>query len=283
MSKKTGLILEGGGFRGIYSAGVLDYFLENKIEFPYVIGVSMGACNGVNYISEQIGRSLNVPYTYINDKRYMSYKRLLCKGQLFGMDFIFGDVPNTLIPFDFDAFHQSSQKFVVVATDCHTGMPFYMEDLKGQDLLFSLQASSSLPFVSPMVSYQNKWLLDGGISDPIPINKAMDDGCDKLVVILTQPKGYRKKPLSFNVLGKIKYNKYPKLIKSLNNRYEVYNNTLDKIELLEKEGKVFVIRPETKLPISRTEKDKEKLKSAFEIGYKQCDEIIGELSTFLLS
>ncbi|TLX77070.1 patatin family protein [Labilibacter sediminis] len=281
MNNKIALVIEGGGFRGMYSAGILDYFLENNIEFPYAIGVSMGACNGVNYISKQIGRNLSVPYTYINDKRYMSYQRLFVIGELFGMDFIFGDVPKKLIPFDFETFQKSPQKFIAVATDCNTGEPVYMNEFSSDDLLMALKASTSLPFASKMICYDNKELLDGGISDPIPVNKALRDGNEKVVVILTQPKEYRKKPSSFNLLGTLKYIKYPKLIQALNDRYKVYNDTLDQIEELERQGKAFVIRPKRTLPINRTEKNKEKLKAAFDIGYKQSNEFVDELRLFM--
>jgi len=282
MNNKIGLLLEGGGFRGIYSAGVLDYFLEQNIEFPYVIGVSMGACNGANYISKQHGRNLSIPYNYINDSRYMSYKRLITKGELFGMDFIFSEIPQKLIPFDFDTFNVSQQKFVVVTADCETGEPFYISDFIKYDVLEATKASISLPFVSKMVSIQNRKLLDGGICDPIPIDKAFADGCDKLVIVLTQPKGFRKKASDISQFTKLWYKRYPKLVEAFNNRYKVYNEALDQIEELELAGKVFVIRPELKVPISRTEKNKEKLKAAFEMGYQQCDDFIDGLREFIM-
>ncbi len=281
MHKKIGLVLEGGGFRGLYSAGILDGFLKYHIEFPYIIGVSMGACNAVNYISKQYERSLNVPYTYINDKRYMSFLRLLTKGELFGMDFIFRAIPHTLIPFDFERFYHSQQQFVVVTSDCRSGKPFYIDDFNKYDLLTALKASSSLPFASKMINIDEKLLLDGGVSDPIPIAKAINDGCDKIVVVLTQPKGYRKSPSKLSTLSHLKYKKYPKLQEALQIRYQIYNDTLDQLEEMERKGTAFVIRPSSTIPIKRTEKNKEKLKEAYEMGLKEFDLQIDSLNDFL--
>lgn len=283
MNKKIGLVLQGGGFRGIYTAGVLDYFLEQKINFEYVIGVSMGACNGANYISKQIGRNLEIPYRYINDARYMSYKKLFTKGELFGMDFLFNEIPNHLIPFDFKTFYSSLQQFVVVTADCETGAAFYIDDFAKYDVLEATKASISLPFVSKMVEIHGKKLLDGGILDPIPIKKAFADGCDKLVVVLTQRKEFRKESSEISRFTKLWYKKYPNLVQAFNNRFKVYNETLDHIDELEKQGKVFVIRPEVKIPIGRTDRSKVKLKEAFDLGYNQCDSFVDELRVFLES
>ncbi len=281
MNQKVGLVLEGGGFRGIYSAGVIDCLMEKNIELPYVIGVSMGACNGVNYISKQIGRNLNVPYSYIEDKRYMSYKRLFTKGELFGMDFIFNEIPKKLIPFDYNTYSNSIQEFIIGTTDCITGKPFYIKTLDYDTLLTSLKASASLPFASKMVNFDNKKLLDGGISDPIPYKKAFEDGCDKLIIVLTQTSDFVKKPTKFSTLGKLFYSKYPQLLKTLNNRYINYNNQLKEIQKLEEEGKVFVIRPKQNIPVSRTERDKQKLKEAFNMGYQHCNQIYKELYSWI--
>ncbi len=281
MIKNTGLVLEGGGFRGLYSAGFLDFFLEKNIEFPYIIGVSMGACNAVNYISKQQGRNLDIPYTFINDKRYMSYCRLLAKGELFGMDFVYDTIPNQLNPFDFQSFNASTQDFIIVTTDCEKGNPVYFKNLKNGEMLKALQASTSLPFASKMVTIDDKLLLDGGICDPIPIERALEDGNKKLVVILTQPADYRKKPARLKYMSHWKYKAYPALTDKLLSRHQKYNDTIDQLEKLESEGKAFVIRPDMKIPISRTEKNVHKLKEAFEMGYKQAHEIWPALSDFL--
>jgi len=281
MNNKIGLVLEGGGFRGLYTAGILDYFLEQDIQFPYVIGVSMGANNACNYLSKQIGRSLDVPYRYINDKRYFSYWRLFTRGQLFGMDFIFNDIPKELVPFDYQTFENSPTKLVFVATDCNSGEPAYFINSDIDISLSALEASISLPFASKKVKLNGQELLDGGISDPIPFQTAFDDGCEKVVVILTQPEWYRKEASNFKLMGNLFYKKYPKLIQALQNRHMVYNQQIEELQKLQQQGKAFIIQPKDKLPISRIEKDKEKLKETYQYGYKQSCEFIEHLMEFI--
>lgn len=283
MIENTGLILEGGGFRGIYSAGIIDVLLDENIEFPYVIGVSMGACNGANYISKQRGRNLRVPYTYINDNRYISFSNYIKTGGLFGMDFIFNDIPHKIDLFDYDTFNKSTQKFIIVATDCETGEPIYFEKNEIKDLCEVLKATTSLPFISKMVDIENNLYLDGGISDSIPIKKAFDDGNDKLVILLTRPKEYRKDPVNLRFFGKFKYKKHPKVLERVKDRYIKYNETLDYIEKLEEQGKAFVFRPKEPLNMGRVERNKEKLKSVYDLGYKDGLEYKNQLLDFLNS
>ena len=281
MKNKIGLVLEGGGFRGLYTAGVLHCFSENDIEFPYIIAVSMGASNATNFLAKQSKRNLDVPYSYVNDKRYISYMRLLTKGELFGMDFIFKEIANKYIPFDGETFAAAKQELIYVTTDCNTGNPYYIPKRSNEESYKALEASTSLPFAAKMVKLHDRLLLDGGVSDPIPVKKAMSDGCDKLVVILTQPKEYRKKPFTAKLLAKLKYNKYPLLVDAILQRHEIYNRQLCLVEKLEAEGKAFVIRPQSKLPISRTEKDKLKLKEAFDLGYQQGTDILDDVLKFM--
>lgn len=281
MDNTVGLVLEGGGFRGLYSAGILHAFSENNIDFPYISAVSMGASNATNFLSKQTMRNLEIPYTFINDKRYLSYFRLFTKGELFGMDFIFNIIPYKLVPFDFKAFAEAKQTLVYVTTDCETGNPYFVSNQNIADSIKALEASTSLPFAAKMVSLHNKCLLDGGISDPIPLEKALADGCKKLVVVLTQPKGYRKQPFKAKLITRLKYRKYPALTQALFNRHNIYNGQIDLLEKLEREGKAFVLRPAHKLPISRIEKDKEKLKQAFDLGYQQGKETIESLKAFM--
>lgn len=282
MNKKIGLVIEGGGFRGIYSAGILDYFLEKEIHFPYIIGVSMGACNGSNYISKQIGRNLRVPYNFINDKRYISLYNLLSKGSLFGMDFVFGEIPKKLDVFDWKTYEESNQKFVIVTTDCKTGEPVYFEKGVMDDLLEVLKASSSLPIISNMIEIEGHEYLDGGLADSIPVKKAIDDGNEKLVVLLTRPEGYYKKNSSIKLLTNTVYRKYPQLVTCINNRYKIYNESLKYVKKLEEEGKAFVIRPQNNLDMGRVEKDGEKLKKTYEIGYEDISRLEKKLMKFLL-
>ena len=281
MNNKLALVLEGGGFRGLYTAGILHACSENNVTFPNIVAVSMGASNATNFLANQSKRNLDVPFTYITDKRYMSYSRLLTKGELFGMDFIFDEVANKLIPFDYETFALIKSKLTIVTTDCKSGEPYFVDNKSVEDAYIALEASTSLPFVAKIVKLHGRLLLDGGISDPIPLEKAIKDGANKLVVILTQPKGYRKTPFKGKWLMRLKYKVYPKLIKSILERHLVYNNQLALLEKLEAEGKAFVIRPIKKLPISRTEKNKYKLKEAFELGHQQGLNIMDDLLDFM--
>ncbi|HWJ02862.1 MAG TPA: patatin family protein [Verrucomicrobiae bacterium] len=275
----TGLVLEGGGMRGLYTAGVLDFFLEQELHFPYVIGVSMGACNAASYISRQRGRNKRIVIDHINNPRYISYRNLLMTRSLFGMDYIFNQVPNRLDPFDYPAFYAQRQRYVVGATDCDTGQPVYFENCA--EILTALQASSSLPFIAKIVDLEGRKLLDGGISDPIPVKKAMLDGNTKNVIILTRNAGYRKQPFRAKWLGKLFYAKYPKLVDMLMNRHRVYNETLAHIEKLQAEGSVFVICPRRPIQVERIEKDQQKLAELYTQGYEDAKQSWGELQAWL--
>ncbi|MFP4548946.1 MAG: patatin family protein [Fidelibacterota bacterium] len=280
--KNTGLVLEGGGLRGVFTSGALRYLMENDIYFPYVIGVSMGACNAANYISRQLGRNRKVNINFVNDPRYLSYKRLFFNGELFGMDFIFNTIPNQLVPFDYETFYNSEQQNWTVATDIQTGEPLYYENKElGEDYLKILQASASLPFISRPVKYDGKILMDGGLSDSIPIKKSIEHGNTKNVVILTRPGEYRKEVSNVYRLAKFRYPKFKGLHQCLKNRWKVYNETLDFLEKLEKENKVFVLRPERNLEIKKAERNKQTLYDGYDIGYHTMKDKFEELLVFL--
>ncbi len=281
MKEKIGLVLEGGGLRGIYTSGVLDYFIDENIYFPYVIGVSMGACNAASYVSKQRGRNKTVNTCFLKDKRYISYRGLLKTGSLFGMDFIFDDIPNRLVPFDYQQFAQSGQKFIIGATDCETGKPVYYLKDECDDILKVIKASSSLPFVSKFVEYEGRELLDGGISDSIPVRKSLVDGNEKVVVVLTRDEGYLKKPVKFKKLVYRRYNQYPNLVDSIINRHQMYNETLSLVRELEKQGRAFVIRPSHPLKIGRAERNKEKLLALYEYGYNEAKMMGEKLKAFI--
>ena len=275
--EKVGLVLEGGGMRGVYTAGILDFFMEKNLYFPYVIGVSMGACNAASYISRQIGRNKAVTINYVNDPRYIGYRNFLKCKSIFGIDFIYNEIPYKLEPFDFDTFSNSKEKLIIVATDCHTGKPIYFNKDEHKDILTIIRASSSLPFISPIVKYKDMCLLDGGISDSIPINKSIKDGNNKNVIILTRPKGYRKEPFKGKKLLKKVYSGYDGLINSIENRYRMYNATVDYIEKLEREKKAIVIRPKENLKVGRLEKNKEKLEKLYRFGYRDAKKYYDEV------
>jgi predicted patatin/cPLA2 family phospholipase len=265
----SGLVLEGGGMRGVYTAGVLEYFLEKQLFFPYIIGVSAGACNGASYVSRQFGRNRQVTIDYVKHRDYISYRNLFLKKELFGMDFIFNKIPTELVPFDFETFNSAAEKFLVGTTDCITGESVYFEknDIT-RDILKIMRASSTLPFMAPAIEHQGKILMDGGIADPIPIKKAQIDGVQKNVVILTKPKGYRKKKSSFSWLPNYVYKEFKGLNRALETRYRLYNETLDYIEELESKNKVYVIRPSRNLKVGRVERNPEKLTQLYEVGYE---------------
>lgn len=265
----VGLVLEGGGMRGVYTAGVLESFLEHEISFPYVIGVSAGAANAASYLSKQKGRNRTVNIDYVTDPRYISWRNFLKNRQFFGMDFIFDEIPNKLVPYDYDAFYQNNAEFVIGTTDCHSGNPvYYSKQDYGQDLTTVLKASSSLPFIAKEIPFRDKVLLDGGISDPIPIKKAQKDGFQKNIVVLTRNQGYQKKPSRFQFLVKGKYPEYTGLQAALHRRYQKYNNTLLYLEEEEKKGNVLIIRPTEPVDVGRMERKPEKLHKLYESGYQ---------------
>ncbi|MDB4868838.1 MAG: patatin family protein [Cohnella sp.] len=264
-----GLVLEGGGMRGIYTAGVLEYFAEQELYFSYQIGVSAGACMAASYLSRQRGRNKTVNIDFAGDSRYLSWRNFLVKRELFGMDFIFGEIPTSLVPFDFQTFHEATEEFVVGTTNIATGKPLYFskseEDL---DLLTVLRASSSLPFFAPIVEYAGLKLMDGGISDPIPIRKAEEDGYRRTVLILTRNQGYVKSPSRLRWLLRRGYGQYPDFIERMLRRHEVYNQTVSYIEQQEKNGFAFVIRPSLPIMVGRVEQNPKKLEQLYQQGYE---------------
>lgn len=268
----TGLILEGGGMRGLYTAGVLEYFAQHDIHFPYIIGVSAGACMAASFLSEQQGRNRTVSIDYVNDKRYLSLSNFIRKGELFGMDFIFDEIPNTLVPLDVNKIISGPDEFVIVTTNCETGEPmyFYKKDYDAQTLGKLLRASSSIPFFADAVEHNGKYMLDGGIVDPIPIIKAESDGFSKNVVVLTKPRGYYKKQSKVSTI--INYKKYPKVDERMKMRYKHYNDRLDYIFEQEKKGNVVVIAPSEDSGVGRTTRKTEKLEKLYELGFNDAKE-----------
>ncbi|MBM7659625.1 putative patatin/cPLA2 family phospholipase [Bacillus mesophilus] len=266
---QAGLVLEGGGMRGVYTAGVLEYFLEKDLYFPYNIGVSAGACNAVSYLSRQKDRNRKVNIDYIHNPSYLSLRNYIKKRELFGMDFIFDEIPNKLVPFDYEAFYKAEESFEVGTTDCVTGEPvYYNKHQHGKDMLMILRASSSLPFAAPIVEFDQRCLLDGGISDPIPIKRAEEVGFEKNVVILTRNKGYQKKPSRQSWISSRLYKNYPGLLKSMDNRADFYNETLQYIYDQEEQGKVFIIQPSKPLKVGRVERNQNRLTQLFNEGYE---------------
>lgn len=280
MIKDTGLILEGGGMRSMYTAGVLDFFIKEDIYFEYNIGVSAGASMAASYISRQFRRNHRVTAKYIKDKRYLSLSNYIKRKELFGMDFVYHYIPTYLEPFDFEKSDQAEEKFVVVTTDCETGEAVYFDknDTKGS-LLTALEATSSLPLMANPVQYKGHTLLDGGIVDPIPIKKSIEEGYTKNVLILTRPKGYRKTSSRFSKVFRMKA--YPKVNHLMELRYKHYNKTLDWIEEEEDKGNIFVIRPTNTLAVDRVEKDPRKLDALYREGYADAEKIYKDLKEYV--
>lgn len=279
---KAGLVLEGGAMRGIYSAGVLECFLEDKINFQYVIGVSAGACMAASCLSDQSGRNKRVNIDFVNDKRYLSYKNLFLKGELFGMDFIFDEIPNNIDPLDIRRIIDGPEEFVIVTTDCQTGEPVYFnkDDYDVDTLGSCLRASSSIPFFAQPVDVGGKMMFDGGISDPIPLVKSESDGNEKNIVVLTKPRGYYKKPS--RAASVISYKKYPKIDERIRVRYKHYNERLAYIFDEEKKGNVLVIAPSVDTGVGRTTRNKAKLEQLYKLGYKDAKAKLNDIKSFLV-
>lgn len=280
--KNTALILEGGGFRGIFTAGILEVFLENNLFFENIYGVSAGAAYGVSYASKQIGRNLEVN-EIINDKRYCSWYNWLKKGSMFDWDFVYGEVPKNIIPFDFETFFNSESQFYAVTTNCLNGLPEYylLNNKNTEEFKTILAASSSLPFVSPPVKYDHKILMDGGISDSIPFEYALRNGSKRAVLILTQLKDYVKGPLKMAPLFKWYLHKYPKVYELMQTRYQKYNNDLKSVMELEAQGKLFVVRPPKHIEVRRIENNPQKTVLVYDKAKKQAEVELPKLLKWL--
>lgn len=279
---KTGLVLEGGAMRGMFTAGVLDVFMENGIVFDGMIGVSAGAVFGCNFKSRQIGRTIRYNKKYGKDKRYCSFYSLLKTGDMYGADFCYNILPNELDIFDAETFKNNPMPFYIVASDCETGKPFYKELKNGDsDDMVRLRASASMPLVSKVVRIDGRKLLDGGITDSIPIKYFESLGYNRNVVILTQPADYKKSPAKMMPLIRAALKKYPAVAEAMSKRHTVYNE--EKRYVFEKAalGEIFVICPERPLGIRRTESDPDKLQQVYDEGRNIALEQLDSVKDFL--
>ncbi len=279
---QTGLVLEGGAMRGMFTAGVMDVMMEHRIRYDGAIGVSAGAAFGVNYKSGQIGRVLRYNVRFCRDKRYCGLRSYLKTKDLYNASFCYGEVPLKLDPFDFDAYSQNPMRFYVVCTDVNTGEAVYHEYTGYEDHGFDwIRASASLPLAARIVQIDGRELLDGGMVDSIPLRYMESLGYTRNVLILTQPLGYLKKPNSLLPLIRRRYRAYPALIAALENRHFMYNEELSYVAAREREGSAFVIRPQEALPIGRVEKNPEKLRMVYTLGREAAEEAIPALIAFM--
>jgi len=276
-----GLILEGGGMRAVYTAGVLDFFMEQNLYFAHIYAVSAGSCQACSYLSKQRGRGFHTIVDYLDDKRYCSLYSLIKTGDLFGVEMCYDLIPNQLNLYDYDTFHKYKGNFFAVVTNCRTGEAEYFKIMNMYRDIIAIRASSSLPLVSRNVPIGDQEYLDGGIADPIPIKKSIEDGNRKNVVILTQSEGYTKKPDPTLPLLRWKYRKYPQLVKRMETRHTKYNDTLSLIKEEEQKGNAFVIRPSIPPNIRRTEKNLAKLQALYELGYEDAKGSYDQLVKFL--
>ena len=277
---KVGLVLEGGAMRGMYTAGVLDIFLENNIEVDGIVGVSAGVLFGVNYLSKQKGRVIRYNKRFIKDKRYMGIHSLITTGNIINKEFSFYEVPFKLDVFDEKTYEDSKTDFYATITNVETGKPEYVKLENVFEQMELLRATSAMPFVSMMVDLNGNKYLDGGISDSIPVDKCKELGYQKIIVVLTRPIEYRKNKPNEQIT-KIKYKKYPNLIHTINNRYKNYNDTIEKIIDMENKKEIFVIRPSKTIKIKRIERDINKLQEMYDLGVEDCKNKLRDLEKYL--
>lgn len=264
---KTGLVLEGGGMRGVFTSGVLDAFMKHDLYFRYIVAVSAGACNGMSYVSRQPRRARISNIDYLARYKYIGIRHLVTQGCIFDRELLYDKFPNQLLPFDFDEYFKHAKGFEMVTTNCLTGKAMYLSETSDrQRSLDIVRASSSLPYVSKIVTVDGIPMLDGGIIDSIPINRAIETGHEHNVVILTRNKGWRDTGKDRKVPAFI-YKNYPRLRVALSHRHAVYNQQIDLIDRLEAEGKITCIRPMRPMEVGRIENDVEKLERLYEEGF----------------
>ena len=279
---RTGLVLEGGGMRGMFTAGVLDVLMEQGIPFDGAVGVSAGACFGCNYKSHQIGRTLRYNVEFAHDWRYASWRSLLTTGNFFGTQFAYREVPLKLDPFDTETFEKDPMEFWVVATNVLTGGPVYHRMLTcNEEELYWIRASSSMPLVSEVVKVGGRLMLDGGISDSIPVRFFEKLGYSRNVIVLTQPEGYVKEPSGMMPVIRASLRKYPNIVEAMARRHEMYNETIQYIGRRVSDGAAFVIQPPEALNIGHIEHDVEEILRVYNIGRRTAEKRLPELETFL--
>lgn len=278
--KKTALVLEGGAMRGMYSAAVLDVLMEEGIKVDAIYATSAGVLFGVNYISGQRGRAIRYNKRFSRDKRYMGIYSLVTSGNVINKDFAFYEVPFTLDVFDDEAYMNSDVKMVATVTNVHSGGVEYIEVKSVLKQMEVLRAASAMPFVSQMVELDGQLYLDGGLSDSIPLKKCQADGYERIIVVETRPKGYRKSKSS-SLPAKLFYSKYPNLVETINNRYSAYNDILQEIDDLDARGEIVLVQPSKELHLGRIESDPERLQEMYDLGIGDAKALLPRIKQFL--
>lgn len=274
---EMGLVLEGGGMRGVFTCGVLDYLMDHSIRFPYVVGVSAGACNGLSYISGQRGRAKYSNIDLLKKYQYIGLKYLWSQHSILDQSLLYHHFPEEIVPYDYEACRKNPTRFEMVTTNCLTGHPCYLEEKESKKRIIDIvKASSSLPYVCPIAYVDGIPMLDGGIVDSIPVLRAIRQGYEKNVVVLTRNKGFRKSEKDIRVPQFI-YKKYPRLRVVLSRRCKVYNEQLELVERLEEEGKIVVIRPVKPMQVTRMEKDTDRLYDLYNEGYTCAGNVLAQL------
>ena len=277
ITARSGLILEGGGMRGIFTIGVLDNFMDRGIRFPYIIGVSAGACNGLSYMSHQRGRAKYADIDLLKEYNYIGLKYLFTKGNIMDFDLLFHKFPEEISPYDYDRLASSPERYEMVTTSCITGKACYFEEKKNPRRVIDIvKASSSLPFVCPIAYVDGEPMLDGGISDSIPLERAMSLGYDNNLVVLTRNHGYRK-PQKATRVPFFFYRKYPKVKETISGRNAMYNKQMELVEGMEREGRVQVLRPMKPVEVGRIERNTDKLLALYQEGYDLAAQIEFEM------
>lgn len=284
--QKATLVLEGGATRGVFTAGVLDCLMEQNLYMSHVIGVSAGACNAVDYVSKQPGRTRDcmIP-TDKSGNYYYGFRKFMKEKSLMNMDMIFDVFPNQLYPFDYDTYFQSEMECELVVTNCITGKAEYMKERSDREKLMKIcRASSSMPLASPIVNIEDVPYLDGGLADSVPLKHALELGNEKVVVILTRNPGYRKKGVSKGLIEVYRraYRSYPNLVKAILTRNFYYNRTMNYLESLERKGEIFVLRPLVK-PVGRLERKKDTLMAFYDHGHQLMENELNRLNEYLLN
>ena len=274
INQNTALVLEGGGMRGVFTCGVLDYLMDHRIQFPYVVGVSAGACNGLSYMSHQRGRGKYSNIDLLAKYKYIGIRPLLKRRGLIDQQLLFHRFPDRILPYNYKAYADNPNRFEMVTTDCCTGKACYWEEKHDEKRIIDIvKASSSLPYACPIIYVDGRPMLDGGIVDSIPLLRAQNQGYSKLVVVLTRNRGYRKSIKEVFVPAFI-YKEYPRLRVALRNRNKLYNEQLDLVERLEDEGKIIVIRPENPIVVGRMETSVKKLTDLYNEGYRCAKKVL---------